>query len=199
MTNDSSSALERLRARKADRDAAEQAASGENQATIVVVDDEKGNLDAVMRVLGSRYQVTVFEQAEEALAHVDEVGCADLYITDQRMPHMTGVEFLTMLVEKHPYATGIILSGYTERADLIGAINQAHVSAYVTKPWRPAVLLETIESALEVSATRKANAARNQRLSSLSSRLEQLDDNTDTDDFLAGFDDLESELDSFAE
>jgi two-component system response regulator HupR/HoxA len=198
MTDDSPSALDRLRARKAERDAAEQAVSGERLA-IVVVDDEKGNLDAVVRVLGARYHVTVFEQAEEALAHVDEAGCADLYITDQRMPHMSGVEFLTRLVEKYPQATGIILSGYTERADLIGAINQAHVAAYVTKPWRPAVLMETIESALELSATRKANADRNQRLSSLSSRLDQLDDSTNTDDFLAGFDDLEAELDAIAE
>ncbi len=199
MSEDSLTALERLRARKADRDAAEQAASGESLATVVVVDDEKGNLDSVVRVLGARYHVTVFEQAEDALAHVDEVGCADLYITDQRMPRMSGVEFLTAVVQKYPYATGVILSGYTERTDLIAAINQAHVSAYVTKPWRPAVLLETIEKALELSASRKAHVERNQLLSNLSSRLDQFDDTTNTDDFLAGFDDLEAELDAFAE
>ncbi len=198
--DDQLSALDRLRARKADRDASEQAATVGVQATLVVVDDEQGNLDAVNWVLGGRFVLKAFEQAEDALAYVREAGCPDLFITDQqRMPRMSGVEFLSAVLEIHPGATGIILSGYTERDDLIGAINQSHVFAYVTKPWRPAVLLETIDKALEESARRRAEVERNQRLSSLSSRLSELGDTSDAADLLAGFDDFEAELDAFSD
>ncbi len=197
--SDEASALDRLRARKAGRDAADQAAVDRGKKTIVVVDDEKGNLDAIVRVLGTRFEVVVFEEASLAFEHIKETGCPDLIITDQRMPRMTGVELLSAVVQVYPYATGMILSGYTERNDLVGAINEAHCFAYVTKPWRPAMLVETIEKGLITSEKRRAEGDRNKRLSEISTRLGSLDANSDVDDFLAGFDDLEAELEALAE
>ena len=196
---DELSALERLRARKASRNAADSVASSGARKTIVVVDDEKGNLDAIVRVLGSRYDVSTFEEPEVGLAHIKEHGCPDLIISDQRMPRMTGVELLSAVVEIYPHATGMILSGYTERNDLVGAINKAHCFAYVTKPWRPLLLLETIEKGLETSANRVEEVEKNNRLAALSSKLGALDLNSDLDDFLAGFDDIEVELANIAD
>ncbi len=199
MSDDKLSAIERLQARREGRDSGRPTDASGAKPTIVAVDDEKGNLDAIQRVLGDRFELSLFEDGPSALAHVREVGCPDLLITDQRMAGMTGVEFLSEVVSSYVYATGIILSGYTERADLIGAINQSHVFAYVTKPWQPAVLLETIEGALEMSVKRRDHAARSDRMHSISARLEKLDDSSDTEDFLAGFDDLEAELDALSE
>ena len=197
--SDEPSALDRLRARKAGRDEAERAAAEVGKKTIVVVDDEKGNLDAIERVLGSRFEVTAFEEATPALEHIKQSGCPNLIITDQRMPRMTGVELLSAVVQIYPYATGMILSGYTERNDLVGAINEAHCFAYVTKPWRPAMLVDTIEKGLITSEKRRAEGDRNTRLSEISSRLGTLDANSNVDDFLAGFEDLEAELEALAE
>jgi len=177
----------------------ERLAAETERKKLIVVDDEKGNLDAIVRVLGSRFEVVVFEEAALALEHIKQAGCPDLIVTDQRMPHMTGVELLSAVVQIYPSATGMILSGYTERNDLVGAINEAHCFAYVTKPWRPAMLVETIEKGLVTSAKRREEGDRNRRLSEISSRLGSLDVSSDVDDFLAGFDDLEAELEALAE
>ncbi|MGI6458473.1 MAG: response regulator [bacterium] len=72
-----------------------------------------------------------------------------LIISDQRMPQMTGVEFLEKSVDRHPEVIRIILTGFTDIEDLIGAINTGRVYRYITKPWEPNDLRVTIRRALE--------------------------------------------------
>ena len=70
-------------------------------------------------------------------------------ISDQRMPEMTGVEFLARVYERHPNTVRIILTGFADMDATIGAINDGHVYAYVTKPWEPDQLKQVVRRAVE--------------------------------------------------
>jgi len=78
-------------------------------------------------------------------------------ITDQRMPEMTGVEFLARVCERHPNTTRIILTGYADGDAMVRAINEGHVYAYVTKPWEPDALKQLVHRAVELHRLRMQN------------------------------------------
>jgi DNA-binding NtrC family response regulator len=185
------SAIERLRQRKSARQA--QVGDQGPTHTIFVVDDEAPNLDALARVLNDRYKVTRFESATKALEVIAGGSCPDLIITDQRMPGMTGVEFLAAVGEIYPQSIGVVLSGFTERNDLVGAVNTGRVFAYVTKPWQPETLLDTITSALEHSNKRQEQAAITDELKDLGSQFDDLAELLGEDS--GELDDLSSRLD----
>ncbi len=67
----------------------------------------------------------------------------------RRMPEVTGVEFLAQVFERHPSTVRIILTGFADMDATIGAINDGHVYAYVTKPWEPDELKRVVRRAVE--------------------------------------------------
>jgi PAS domain-containing protein len=81
-------------------------------------------------------------------------------ISDQRMPEMTGVEFLSKVFEMNPTTTRIILTGFADMDAIIQAINDGHVYAYITKPWEPADLKQVVRRAVDHHAL----AVENERL-----------------------------------
>jgi two-component system response regulator HupR/HoxA len=116
--------------------------------TILVVDDEPANLQKLKRTFIDRYRVLEARSGEEAY----EIGCrepVDLIITDQKMPRMSGIDLLKKILKVKPDVMRIILTGYTEVDDLIGAINEGHVYRYITKPWEPAEVRIEVQQALE--------------------------------------------------
>ncbi len=116
--------------------------------TILCVDDEQHNLDALYRTLRREYNVVTALSGDEGLNKLKE-NKFSLIITDQRMPKMTGVEFLEQSLELCPDIPRIILTGFTDVEDLIGAINTGRVYRYITKPWDPNDLTVTIKRAIE--------------------------------------------------
>jgi response regulator RpfG family c-di-GMP phosphodiesterase len=63
-----------------------------------------------------------------------------IIITDQRMPNMTGVEFLSSIIEEYPLPIRILLTGYTDINALIEAVNLGKIHHYLSKPWNEEVL-----------------------------------------------------------
>ncbi|MEW6234777.1 MAG: ATP-binding protein [Candidatus Omnitrophota bacterium] len=116
--------------------------------TILCVDDEQHNLDALHRTLRKEYEILTALSGEEGL-RILETQPISLIISDQRMPAMTGVEFLEKSIELRPEIIRIILTGFTDVEDLIGAINTGRVYRYITKPWDPNDLKITVKRALE--------------------------------------------------
>ncbi|MBI3961442.1 MAG: response regulator, partial [Deinococcus sp.] len=117
-------------------------------AKVLIVDDEPDVLDLLERSLGLDYQVFRANGGSEGLELVWQHRFA-VIITDQRMPDMSGVEFLERTIEYLPDTIRIILTGYTGVEDLIGAINAGRVYRYFTKPWEPRELEITVRRAVE--------------------------------------------------
>ncbi len=89
-----------------------------------------------------------------------------LIVSDQRMPGMSGVDFLEKSREIRPEAVKILLTGYSDINATIDAINKAGALRYITKPWQDAELLQVIREALQ----RYELAADNRRLAAIVSR-----------------------------
>jgi serine phosphatase RsbU (regulator of sigma subunit) len=116
---------------------------------ILVVDDEIANLQKLRRTFVNRYQVLAASSGREALQLVkanEDIACI---IADQRMPDMTGIEFLRYTINSLPDAIRIILTGYTDVDVLVEAINTCKVFRYIVKPWDPPDLIMTVERGLE--------------------------------------------------
>ncbi|MEB3343290.1 response regulator [Okeania sp.] len=102
---------------------------------ILIVDDEPDNLDLLYRTFFRDYKVVRAKSGLEALEILEKSGEVAVIISDQRMPGMSGTEFLSLTASKYPDSIRIILTGYTDLGDLVDAINSGKVFKYVTKPW----------------------------------------------------------------
>ncbi len=122
---------------------------------ILVVDDEPANTRMLERIFRDTYEVITAQSGEEGLESLNIHDIA-LIISDQRMPGMTGVEFLKRSAEVRPNCVRIILTGYTDAADLVEALNSGVVYKYVTKPWVNSDLLLTVKRGLAHHETIKA-------------------------------------------
>ncbi|MBY6241980.1 sigma-54 dependent transcriptional regulator [Methylosinus sp. Sm6] len=127
-------------------------------ATVLIVDDEKRSLESLRRVLGVEFQILCAQNAAEAEAILDG-DLVQVVLCDQRMPGETGVEFLTRVRERWPEPVRMIISGYTDAEDIIAGVNEAGVYRYVTKPWDPDRLLETVREAARLYAAQKEGGA----------------------------------------
>ncbi len=147
---------------------------------IMLVDDEENILKALKRVLSKEYEIVIetFIKPEEALIHA-RTKKFDLFLSDFRMPVMDGVKFLTEVKILQPESMRLILSGYTDLDALMGAINDAEIYRFITKPWQDYELVSTIKQALEfkdiqVENQRLADQVRDQQ-NELDKRKQVLD------------------------
>ena len=112
---------------------------------LLAVDDEPLVLAAVQRDLrseyGDRYQVVAATSGADALASVQELKSrgSDIaaFIADQRMPQMSGTEFLAAALTIYPDAKRILLTAYADTNAAIEAINEVGLDHYLLKPWDP--------------------------------------------------------------
>ena len=115
---------------------------------LLLVDDEQANLQKLQRTFMEQYAVHLAQSGEEALQILQKAPI-DAIITDQKMPNMTGIEFLELSQKTYPNLVRIVLTGFTEVDDLIAAINTGKVHKYITKPWEPEDLRLAVQDALE--------------------------------------------------
>lgn len=115
----------------------------------MVVDDESDNLDLLYRTFRRDFQVFKAESAVAALHLLAQEGEMGIIISDQRMPKMSGTEFLSLAAEQFPDTIRILLTGYTDVEDLVEAINAGKVFKYITKPWNPDELRTVVQQAAD--------------------------------------------------
>jgi signal transduction histidine kinase len=116
--------------------------------SILCVDDEVDNVDALERLFRRKFNVLKATSAAAALKLLAQHPVT-VIISDQRMPQMTGVEFLQESLKTHPNAIRILLTGYTDIDSVIAAINSGQIYRYVTKPWDPVDLANAVDRAVE--------------------------------------------------
>lgn len=116
-----------------------------NKPVILVVDDDPEVLQAIARDLRRQYAqnfriiradsgATALDVAQQLKLRNDTVA---LFLIDQRMPQMTGVELLEQAVPLFPEAKRVLLTAYADTEAAIKAINIAHLDYYLLKPWDP--------------------------------------------------------------
>jgi len=126
--------------------------------TILYVDDEQENLRTFRRLFRKEYAVLLAESGTEGLALVRIHAPIPVIITDQRMPGMTGIEFLEKTIALSPDSIRMIITGFTDVQALIDAINTGRVYRYITKPWDEQELAVTIKRAVESYGLKIRNA-----------------------------------------
>lgn len=80
----------------------------------------------------------------------------DVIISDQRMPQMTGVDFLRLAKETSPNSIRILLTGYADLQAVVDSVNVGEIFRYVNKPWNAEKLRETVRFACAVAQQRRA-------------------------------------------
>lgn len=121
----------------------------EEKFPILYVDDEEHNLISFEATFRREYKVYTVKSAEEGIGIMRENNIK-LVITDQRMPEMTGIQFLEKIAPEFPDTIRMILTGFSDIGVIIEAINSGRVFRYITKPWDENELRMTIENAKQL-------------------------------------------------
>lgn len=149
--------------------------SEETKPSILCVDDESDNLDALERLFRKKYNVLKAISAEKAFRILEENPDIAVIISDQRMPIMTGVEFLEKSLMTHFNTLRILLTGYTDIDSVISAVNKGQIFRYITKPWDPIDLMNTVDQACGKYLLRYELARKNRELEKALEELKSLD------------------------
>ncbi|MFT5441403.1 MAG: putative nucleotidyltransferase with HDIG domain [Myxococcota bacterium] len=116
---------------------------------VLFVDDEVNILKAIQRLLRDEpMRVLTATNPSEALEIMKKTP-AQVVVTDQRMPGMTGVEFLSEVREQHGDVIRMMLTGYTEMSIAVEAINKGEIYRLITKPWNDDELRATLRQAFD--------------------------------------------------
>lgn len=115
----------------------------ERRPKILVVDDELDNVELMVRALRANFEVLTASSGKEALEVLGKNDVA-VIVTDQRMPGMTGVQFLREASQARPGAKRLLLTAYADADSLIQAINEGRVHYYIRKPWERHQLQATV-------------------------------------------------------
>lgn len=140
---------------------------------VLYVDDEENNLRSFKAAFRRDYEVFTAISGKEGLTVLEENDIS-VIITDQRMPEMTGIEFLMEVQKDFPEPIRMLLTGYSDINAVIDSINKGQVYRYLTKPWNNNELKNAIESAHEVFSLRRQNKELMKQLSIANEQLEFL-------------------------
>lgn len=142
-----------------------------DKPSILYIDDEEDNLIVFKSAFRRFYKVHTALSGEEGL-EILKTQDISVVITDQRMPRMTGVQFLKNLPEESDMIR-MILTGYSDMESIIDAVNTGKVYRYIVKPWDKEELKITVDNAIEAFQLRRANKHLIQELKEANEYLEQ--------------------------
>jgi len=130
------------------------------QRTLLIVDDEDNIVSSLKRLLRrDGYHIVTANSGAQGLQCLAQFD-VDVIISDQRMPGMTGVEFLRRTKELYPDTIRMVLSGYTELQSITDAINEGAIYKFLTKPWDD----ERVRAHIQEAFRQKGMADENRRL-----------------------------------
>ena len=140
---------------------------------LLYVDDEPNNLISFKAAFRRDYEIHTAESGAEGRKILDN-NSISIVITDQRMPFMTGVEFLESIVNDYPNTIRILITGFSDIQAVIDAINKGKIYHYVQKPWDETYLRNIISNAFETHRLRRENKFMMEQLKISNEQLEFL-------------------------
>ena len=128
-----------------------------SELAILCIDDEVIILNSLLRQLqaafGDDYVYETSESAEEALEIIEDLEAEGnkiiVIVSDWLMPGMKGDDFLVKVHNEFPQVIKILLTGQADASAIERAKNEAHIHAYLNKPWSEQELIECIKSGLK--------------------------------------------------
>ena len=144
---------------------------------IMIVDDEENILSALKRTLAreKEWEIETFSDPNVALSRA-QTAVFDLFISDFRMPQMSGAEFLAQVKVLHPLSQRIILSGNADIDSIVNSINEAEVYRFIFKPWQDSELIENIKKAIEFRKVLSENYYLSQQVEDMKQQLASYQD-----------------------
>jgi eukaryotic-like serine/threonine-protein kinase len=117
---------------------------------VLFLDDDERILKSLKALFRSRYDVLTTTEGQIALEYMRQ-GHVHVVVSDQRMPGMSGVEFLRKAKEVSPDTIRILLTGYSDLTAIVGSINDGEVFRFIDKPWDNQEIQETIGEAVAIA------------------------------------------------
>ncbi|MBC7744071.1 MAG: response regulator [Flavobacterium sp.] len=145
----------------------------DKKINLLYVDDEENNLMSFKATFRLKYNVIIAISASAGMKLLEKHP-VEIIITDQRMPVMTGIEFLEKVLEKYPDPIRILLTGYTDLNAVIDAVNKGKIYHYLSKPWKEEELDAAIQNAYEAYHKNLEIKTMNGKLATSNDQLEFL-------------------------
>jgi CheY-like chemotaxis protein len=115
---------------------------------VLCVDDDAFLLNILTRTIGVDYEVLTSSSGAEALQLIENSEPIQVVVSDHRMPGLSGAQFLQAVREKYPLIVRVLLTGETDLAEAVAAMNQAGLFRFLLKPGTRPVLLDTLRAAV---------------------------------------------------
>ena len=139
---------------------------------VLVVDDEQDNLDAFRFAFRRSFRLHYAVGGAQALDMLDRLDPA-VIVTDQRMPGMSGIDFLQRVKQRRPDAFAVLLTAYADLPVLIDAVNSGAVDRYLQKPWNSRELTAILRQGIGGFATVRDNRRLREQLALYAGYLER--------------------------
>jgi two-component system, sensor histidine kinase and response regulator len=134
-----------------------------DRPTVLYVDDQKGNLLVFKSSMKEYFEVRTAGSGQEGLEILEKEEIP-VVIADQRMPGMSGSEFLAEVRKRRPDTMRMVMTAYTNFDDVVKAINDGQVTRYIQKPWETSDLLAAIRQAVTLYFQIKENRSLTEQL-----------------------------------
>lgn len=150
--------------------------TGLKSHTILLVDDEPANLSCLSQILQEDYKVLEAPDGQAALDMVQQMENPEqihLILSDQRMPRLTGIEFLSKTIPLMPKTIRMLLTGFTDLDSVVDSINKGRIYSFLTKPIEPVNLKLAVDQAIETYCLEQGILEKTARLLDVEKRLER--------------------------
>ncbi|OMH25893.1 response regulator [Motiliproteus sp. MSK22-1] len=143
------------------------------ERTLLLVDDEENIIRSLRRLFRREgYRILTANSGKEGL-QVLEQESVGVIVSDQRMPEMTGSEFLHQVTKLYPDTVRLILSGYTDLESVTDSINRGAIYKFLTKPWEDDLLCQNVREAFRIFELNEENLRLTEALKVANQELEQ--------------------------
>jgi response regulator RpfG family c-di-GMP phosphodiesterase len=142
--------------------------------TILFVDDESHVLSALRRTTRPMGVQCIEAQSGRAALELLAQHPVDVVVSDMRMPEMNGAMLLKQVATQYPDTIRILLTGYSDVADAVAAVNEGGIFRYLNKPWQDPELRQTLMHAVQLRSLRREKQRLEQQVKEQNAELTRL-------------------------
>lgn len=128
-----------------------------HEINVLFVDDEEFTLNSLNRLLRKETYTTFFAESGAEAIEIVDANDIHIIVSDMKMPEMDGLTLLRKIKDSHPNIVRLVLSAYTQTAQLLPCINSGEIFRFITKPLEKEELKRAINDAIEMHLVQSEN------------------------------------------